>query len=40
MTCLDRMEFDEHGFIKQVKITFEGVDRVSLRTPTTKGLAQ
>ncbi len=26
VTCIDRMEFDEHGFIKQVKITFEGVE--------------
>ncbi len=25
VTCIDRMEFDEQGFIKPVKITFEGV---------------
>jgi beta-xylosidase len=25
VTCIDRMEFDERGFIKPVKITFEGV---------------
>ncbi len=25
VTCIDRMEFDEHGLIKPVKITFEGV---------------
>ncbi|QGY43669.1 family 43 glycosylhydrolase [Maribellus comscasis] len=25
VTCIDRMEFDENGFIKPVKITFEGV---------------
>lgn len=25
VTCIDRMEFDEKGFIKPVKITFEGV---------------
>ncbi len=28
VTCMDRMEFDEQGFIKPVKITFEGVERV------------
>lgn len=27
VTCIDRMEFDEQGFIKPVKITFEGVER-------------
>jgi len=31
VTCIDRMEFDEKGFIKPVKITFEGVEAVSLR---------
>lgn len=25
VTCIDRMEFDENGFIKPVKMTFEGV---------------
>jgi beta-xylosidase len=30
VTCIDRMEFDEQGFIKPVKITFEGVERVRL----------
>ncbi|WCJ61260.1 glycoside hydrolase family 43 protein [Fontisphaera persica] len=25
VTCMDRMEFDEQGFIKPVKITFDGV---------------
>ena len=28
VTCIDHMEFDEHGFIKPVKITFEGVAAV------------
>lgn len=28
VTCIDRMEFDENGFIKPVKITFEGVKAV------------
>lgn len=28
VTCIDRMEFDEQGFIKPVKITFEGVAQV------------
>ena len=27
VTCIDRMEFDEQGFIKPVKITFEGVEK-------------
>jgi beta-xylosidase len=40
VTCVDRMEFDDQGYIKPVKITFEGVDRVSLRTPTTKGQSE
>ncbi|MCL4788817.1 MAG: glycoside hydrolase family 43 protein, partial [Verrucomicrobia bacterium] len=30
VVCIDRMEFDEQGFIKPVKITFEGVKRVKL----------
>lgn len=30
VTCIDRMEFDEQGGIKPVKITFEGVERVKL----------
>ncbi len=30
VVCMDRMEFDEQGFIKPVKITFEGVERVKL----------
>lgn len=30
VTCIDRMEFDEQGLIKPVKITFEGVARVKL----------
>jgi hypothetical protein len=30
VVCIDRMEFDEHGFIRPVKITFEGVRRVRL----------
>lgn len=30
VTCIDRMEFDEQGFIKPVKITFEGVEKVKL----------
>lgn len=37
VTCLDRMEFDEQGFIKPVKITVEGVERVSLMTQPAKG---
>ena len=28
--CIDRMEFDEQGFIKPVKITFEGVPPAKL----------
>jgi beta-xylosidase len=28
VVCIDRMEFDEQGFIKPVKITFEGVEAV------------
>ncbi len=30
VTCVDRMTFDEQGFIKPVKITFEGVAPVKL----------
>lgn len=30
VTCIDRMEFDAHDFIKPVKITFEGVAKVKL----------
>ncbi len=30
-TCIDRMYFDENGFIKPVKITFEGVDARPLK---------
>lgn len=30
VVCIDRMEFDEEGFIKPVKITFEGVAPVGL----------
>ena len=40
VTCVDRMEFDDQGLIKPVKITFEGVDRVSLRTHPAKGQLQ
>jgi len=29
VVCIDRMEFDDQGLIKPVKITFEGVDRVN-----------
>lgn len=31
VTCIDKMEFDENGFIKPVKISFEGVSRRTLR---------
>ena len=30
VTCIDRMEFDDQGLIKPVKITFEGVEPVKL----------
>jgi len=30
VVCIDRMEFDEEGFIRPVKITFEGVPPVKL----------
>lgn len=31
VTCIDKMEFDENGFIKPVKMTFEGVAANPLR---------
>lgn len=31
VTCIDRMEFDEQGLIKPVKITFEGVEPAPLK---------
>jgi beta-xylosidase len=31
VTCIDRMEFDDQGLIKPVKITFDGVDRRPLK---------
>jgi len=27
--CIEKLEFDENGFIKPVKITFEGVEAVN-----------
>jgi len=30
VTCIEHMEFDEHGFIKPVKLTFEGVAPMKL----------
>jgi hypothetical protein len=30
VTCIDRMEFDEQGFIRPVRITHEGVARSPL----------
>lgn len=30
-TCMDKLEFDEQGFIKPVQITFEGVSRNKLK---------
>ena len=33
VTCIDRLEFDEHGFIKPVKITNEGVELRTLQSP-------
>lgn len=30
-TCIDRMYFDENGYIKPVKMTFEGVERSPLK---------
>lgn len=32
VTCIDKMEFDDQGLIKPVKITFEGVERRVLST--------
>jgi beta-xylosidase len=32
VTCIDRMEFDENGFIKPIKITMEGVEKRVLGT--------
>jgi hypothetical protein len=29
--CIDKMEFDDKGFIKPVKITFEGVEAVEIK---------
>ena len=31
VTCIEKMEFDEKGFIKPVKITFEGVSKKMLK---------
>src|SRR6478735_7075738 len=31
VTCIDKMEFDEHGFIKPVTITFKGVDKQTIQ---------
>lgn len=31
VTCIDEMQFDENGFIKPVKITFEGVKKQTLK---------
>lgn len=31
VTCIDKMEFDENGLIKPVKITFEGVKKQLLK---------
>ena len=31
VTCIDKLEFDENGFIRPVKITFEGVKRSRLK---------
>jgi hypothetical protein len=30
VTCIDRLEFDEQGFIKPVVMTFEGVKAVTI----------
>lgn len=37
VTCMEPMEFNDQGFIKPVKITFEGVQRVELGTQPVKG---
>jgi beta-xylosidase len=34
VVCIDRMEFDDAGYIKPVKITFEGVEAVRVDQPT------
>jgi beta-xylosidase len=31
VTCMDRMYFDEKGFIKPVKITYEGVGKIKIK---------
>lgn len=31
VTCIDKMEFDEQGYIKPVKITFKGVEKQVIR---------
>jgi len=31
VTCIDRMEFDEQGFIKKVAITQEGVTVTTIK---------
>ena len=31
VTCIEKMEFDEHGFIKPVKISFEGVAKQAIK---------
>jgi len=31
VTCIDEMQFDENGFIKPVKITFEGVKKQTVK---------
>ncbi len=35
-TCIDRMEFDDEGFIKPVKMTFEGVKPVKIKKNAKK----
>lgn len=35
VTCIDRMEFDDRGFIKPVKMTFEGVPAAAVKAATT-----
>ena len=36
VTCIDRMYFDENGYIKPVKMTFEGVKAVKAPKKNTK----
>ena len=36
MVCIERMEFDERGLIKPVKITTEGVEPRPLPKPATR----